>query len=138
MTGDHASVASDQTGLEALPRREREVVEVLYACGEATADDVRRALDDPPGPSAVRTLLARLEAKGCAAHREVGQRYVYRATAPKAEVARAALRRLVDVMFGGSAAVATAALLELPSADRAELDRIGDLVRRARRRTARR
>lgn len=138
MTGEHASLSGDQTGLEALPRREREVVEALHACGETTAEDVRRALDDPPGPSAVRTLLARLEAKGYAAHREVRQRYIYRATAPKAVVARGVLRRLADVMFGGSPAVATAALLELPSADRAELDRIGDLVRRARRRTARR
>lgn len=117
MTGRDALIGGNPAALEALPRRERQVVEALYALGEATAEDLRRALDDPPGCSAVRTLLARLEAKGFAAHREVGQRYVYRATAPKAAVARAALRRVVDTMFGGSPTAAAAALADLAGAE---------------------
>jgi predicted transcriptional regulator len=107
----------DPAALDALPRRERQVLAALYALGEATAENVRRTLDDPPGSSAVRTLLARLEIKGFAAHRVVGQRFVYRATAPKAAAARAALRRVVDTMFGGSPTAAAAALAELAEAE---------------------
>lgn len=97
--------------IESLPRREREVFEVLCRLGEATAASVRGALADPPSDSAVRTLLGRLVAKGLVTHRTVNQAYVY-APAEQAEaVAETALERLVQTFFHGSAARAATALL---------------------------
>jgi predicted transcriptional regulator len=97
----------------ALPRREREVFEILCSAGEATAAEIRERMTDPPSYSAVRTLLARLEAKDLVRHREVEQTYVYR-SAPQAEqVKESALRQMVKTFFDGSAASAATALLGL-------------------------
>lgn len=96
-----------------LPRREREIFEILCSAGEATAAEVRERMADPPSYSAVRTLLSRLEAKDLILHREVDQAYVYR-SAPKAELIReSALHQMVKTFFDGSAASAATALLGL-------------------------
>ena len=78
-----------------LPRREREIYEILLAAGEATAADVRRAMADAPSHSAVRTMLARLEAKGAIAHRVEDQAYVYRSVPQPAKVREGALQHFV-------------------------------------------
>lgn len=96
-----------------LPRREREIFEILCASGEATAADVRRAMADPPSHSAVRTMLARLEAKGLVHHRVQDQAYVYRSVPQPAKVRETALHQLVKTFFDGSAASAATALLGL-------------------------
>jgi predicted transcriptional regulator len=96
-----------------LPRREREIFETLVAAGEATAADIRRQLADPPSHSAVRTMLARLEAKGMIAHRVEDQAYVYRSVRQPAKVREGALQQLVKTFFDGSAASAATALLGL-------------------------
>lgn len=97
--------------IESLPRREREVFEILCGLGEGTASAVRNAMSDAPSDSAVRTLLARLVAKGLVTHETVNQAYVY-APAPRAEaVAETALQKLVQTFFHGSAASAATALL---------------------------
>jgi predicted transcriptional regulator len=96
-----------------LPRREREIFETLLALGEATAADVRKALPDPPSHSAVRTMLARLEAKGMVRHRTEDQAYVYRSVPQPAKVRETALQQLVKTFFDGSAASAATALLGL-------------------------
>jgi predicted transcriptional regulator len=96
-----------------LPRREREIFEILCSAGEATVAEVRERMADPPSYSAVRTLLARLEGRDLVLHREVDQAYVYR-TAPGAEQVReSALRQMVKTFFDGSAASAATALLGL-------------------------
>ena len=96
-----------------LPRRERELFEILCSAGEATAADLRERMADPPSYSAVRTLLSRLAAKGLIHHRVVDQAYVYR-SAPQAEkVQESALRQMVKNFFDGSAASAATALLGL-------------------------
>ena len=88
---------------EQLPRREREIVDALFALGDhATAEAIRERLADPPSYSAVRAMLARLEAKGYVRHREEGLRYVYSPTIPRTAARRAALQQLVRVFFGGS------------------------------------
>ena len=98
---------------EALSRREREIMDVLLELGdEASAEEIRARLSDPPSYSAVRTMLARLEAKGIIRHREKGLRYVYSPTAARSAARRSALRRLVRVFFGGSTGDAVTALLE--------------------------
>lgn len=98
---------------EALSRREREILDVLLELGdEASAEEIRARLSDPPSYSAVWTMLARLEAKGIIRHREKGLRYVYSPTAARSAARRSALRRLVRVFFGGSTGDAVTALLE--------------------------
>jgi len=99
--------------IETLPRREREIFEIVCSAGEATAAAVRSAMTDPPSHSAVRTLLARLEAKGLLRHRLEEQTYVYRSVPQPAKVRESALRQLVKTFFDGSAANAATALLGL-------------------------
>lgn len=96
-----------------LPRREREIFEILCSAGEASAQQVRAAMAQPPSHSAVRTLLARLEARGLVAHRSDGQTYIYRSVPQPATVRETALRQMVKTFFDGSAAVAATALLGL-------------------------
>jgi|SRR3712207_5692163 len=99
--------------IDSLPRREREIFEILCSAGEATAADVRSAMADPPSYSAVRTLLARLEARGLVRHRSVDQAYVYKSVPQPAKVRESALKQMVKTFFDGSAASAATALLGL-------------------------
>ena len=99
--------------IDSLPRRERELFEILCSAGEATAADVRRAMADPPSHSAVRTMLTRLEAKGLVKHRTVDQAYVYKSVPQPSKVRESALKNLVRTFFDGSAASAATALLGL-------------------------
>ena len=99
--------------IASLPRREREIFEILLSAGEATAADVRRAMRDAPSHSAVRTMLARLEAKGLVRHRVEEQAYVYKSVPQPAKVRETALRQMVKTFFDGSAASAATALLGL-------------------------
>ncbi|NML07534.1 BlaI/MecI/CopY family transcriptional regulator [Sphingomonas sp. G-3-2-10] len=120
--------------IESLPRREREVFEVLCSLGEGTASAVRAALAEPPSDSAVRTLLGRLAAKGLITHRTVSQAYVY-APVPQAEaVAETALQRIVQTFFQGSAASAATALLGMePRLDAEEIEMLQRAIDKARR-----
>src|SRR5215813_8774224 len=98
---------------EKLTRREREIMDALFAREEgASAEDVREQLTDPPGYSAVRAMLVRLEAKGFVRHREEGLRYVYFPTRSRASARRSALEKLVRVFFGGSRRDTVTALLK--------------------------
>ena len=99
--------------IESLPRREREIFEILVSAGEATAADVRERMSDPPSYSAVRTLLGRLEARGYVKHRTHEQSYVYRTVPQRAKVRDGALKQMVKTFFDGSAASAATALLGL-------------------------
>jgi predicted transcriptional regulator len=99
--------------IDTLPRREREIFEILCGAPEATAAEVRDAMRDPPSYSAVRTLLTRLEARGLVTHRTVDQAYVYKSVPQPAKVRESALRQMVKNLFDGSAASAATALLGL-------------------------
>jgi len=99
--------------IDQLPRREREIFEILCAAGQATAAQVREMMSDPPSYSAVRTMLARLEAKGLAAHETIDQAYVYKSVPRPATVRESALKQMVRTFFNGSAASAATALLGL-------------------------
>src|SRR4030095_8233536 len=88
---------------EKLTRREREIMDAIFALGDsASAEDVRARLTDPPSYSAVRAMLVKLEAKGFIKHREEGLRYVYSPTKSRASAQRNAIQKLVRVFFGGS------------------------------------
>ncbi|HEX8365013.1 MAG TPA: BlaI/MecI/CopY family transcriptional regulator [Allosphingosinicella sp.] len=99
--------------IESLPRREREIFEILVSAGEATAAEVRERMADPPSYSAVRTLLGRLEAKGHVRHTMREQSYVYRSVPQRSKVRESALKQFVKTFFDGSAATAATALLGL-------------------------
>jgi predicted transcriptional regulator len=85
-----------------LSRREREIMDILFGLGEASGEDVRARLINPPSYSAVRAMLVRLEAKGHIRHRESGLRYVYSPTTATATASRAALKQYIRTYFGGS------------------------------------
>jgi BlaI family penicillinase repressor len=96
-----------------LSRREREIMDVLYALGDnASADDIRDKLTDPPTYSAVRAMLAKLEAKGVIRHRAEGLRYVYSPVTSRSSAQKKAIANLMRVFFGGSPSQAAAALLK--------------------------
>jgi predicted transcriptional regulator len=99
-----------------LSRRERQIMDILLELGEGTAEEVRRRLPDPPSYSAVRAMLAKLEAKGPIQHKERGPRYVYSATISRRAERRSAMKRLVNVFYGRSLADALTGMLDL-SAD---------------------
>jgi predicted transcriptional regulator len=117
-----------------LSRRERQIMDVLYRLGQATAGTVLDNLADPPSYSAVRALLRILEDKGHVRHMQDGPRYVYTPTVPRDKARRSAMQQLVGTFFGGSTEQAVAALLDM-SATRLsddELERLSQLIDHAR------
>lgn len=119
--------------LEKLPPRERQIVDVLYTRGEATAAEVRDAIPNAPSYSTVRAVLARLETKGFVTHREVDQRYIYAPAVPQAKARRSALGQLVGTFFNGSPIGAATALLGMTkSVDPRELDALQAAIERVR------
>ena len=118
----------------ALSRRERQIMDILYRRGRATAAEVMNDLPGEPSYSTVRTQLRVLEGKGHVTHAEEGLRYVYAAAVPRHAARRSALRHLVDTFFDGSAEQAVSALLggETARMSDEELDRIAALIRKAR------
>jgi BlaI family transcriptional regulator, penicillinase repressor len=95
-----------------VSRRERQILDVLYKAGRATAADVQASLPAAPSYSAVRTLLRILEEKGHVRHEQDGARYVYIPTVKRDLAKRSALRHLLNTFFDGSATQAIAALLD--------------------------
>lgn len=121
--------------IDSLPRRERELFELLCSAGEATAAELRAAMKDPPSYSAVRTLLARLEGRGVIKHRTVDQAYVYSSVTRPAKVRETAMNQMVRTFFDGSAANAATALLGLTkSLSKDEIDALQQAIDEARER----
>ncbi len=121
---------------EKLTRREREIMDVLFALGSrASAEEIRTRLTDPPSSSAVRAMLSRLEGKGYIRHREEGLRYVYSPTTPPAAARRKALQQHLRVFFGGSPSQLATALLRNEEWTDDELDALRneiELIRKER------
>ncbi len=116
-----------------LSRRERQIMDVIYQQGSATAAEVMERLPEPPSYSAVRAMLRVLEEKGHLQHEQDGPRYVYFPTVHRDRARRSALRHLVTTFFGGSTEEAVAALLSGDDArlSDAELDRLSRLIDQA-------
>jgi predicted transcriptional regulator len=94
---------SPKADLILLPRREREIMNAIFAlANRASADEIRARLPNAPTDSAVRAMLARLEKKGFLKHEYDGPRYVYSTTLSPATAKRTALRQYVQTFFGGS------------------------------------
>lgn len=121
--------------LDKLPPRERQIVDFLYANGPATAADICEALPDAPGNSAVRVMLARLEAKGIVTRRSsVGRSFVYEPAVPEAAAKQSALSQVVRTFFNGSPLGAATALLGMSErADPREIEKLEKLLAKVRR-----
>ena len=118
-----------------LSRRERQIIDILYAQGRATAAEVQAQLPDPPSYSAVRAMLRILEEKGHVRHEQDGPRYIYRPTVARESAKRSAMRHMLQTFFDGSAEQAISALLDDSSSSLsdAELDRLARMIEQARR-----
>jgi predicted transcriptional regulator len=114
----------------ALSRRERQIMDILYKLERATVGEVLAKLVDKPNYSTVRAQLAVLEEKGHARHEEQGLRYVYIPCVPREVARRSALRHLVETFFQGSTEKAVAALLggEVSRISSEELERLAHLI----------
>src|SRR5262245_22848554 len=122
------------TPLLNLSRRERQIMDVVYARGQVTVAEVLEDLPDPPSYSAVRAMLNKLERKQYLRHEEHGPRYVYVPTLPREEVQETALERMMNTFFDGSPSKAVAAILDMSAMDLtdAEIDEMAKLIEQAR------
>ena len=119
-----------------LSRREREIMDVVYARGEASASDVLADMLAPPGRTAVRTMLRILEEKGRLKHYKRGREFIFQPTRPRKRVGQSALRRVLQTFFDGSLEKAVAAHLADTGSklSEEELERMAELIRKARER----
>jgi len=117
-----------------LSRRERQIMDIIYARGEASATDVLSDMPDPPTRTAVRTMLRILEEKGHLVHKKKGREFIYQPTRARTRAGLSALRRVVQTFFEGSLEKAVAVHLSDPKSDLSEdeLKRLADLIRQAR------
>jgi BlaI family penicillinase repressor len=116
-----------------LSRRERQIMDILYRHGRATASEIHQALADRPSYSAVRAKLRVLEEKGHIRHEEEALRYVYKPLVTRDRAKQSALKHLLETFFDNSAEQAITALLDLPATglSREKLDRLSELIDKA-------
>jgi BlaI family penicillinase repressor len=116
-----------------LTRREREIMDAIFALGDrASAEEIRARLTDPPSYSAVRAMLAKLEAKGVIRHRAEGLRYVYSPVTSRTAAQKKAISQLMRVFFGGSPSQAATALLKQEQWSDSELEALRDQIEQVR------
>jgi len=117
-----------------LSRRERQIMDVLYRRGRATAAEILEQIPEPPSYSAVRAMLRVLEEKKHIRHEEKDLRYVYLPVVPREKARRSAVTHLLNTFFDGSAEQAVATLLNVSARDLKEedFDRLAALIEEAR------
>ena len=122
-----------KTSQVTLSRRERQIMNIIYQKGSATAAEVLENLPDPPSYSAVRALLKVLEVKGHLKHRQDGPRYLFSPRVSREKAKRSAVQQLLQTFFDGSAEQAVATLLDVSGSDLSdnELDRLTHLINEA-------
>ena len=116
-----------------LSRRERQIMDILYQRGKASASEVREAMEAAPGYSAVRAMLRVLEEKGHVKHQAEGLKYVYVPVVARDKAKRSAVKHVMETFFNGSAEQIVAALLDVASTrlTREELDRMSAMIEQA-------
>jgi predicted transcriptional regulator len=117
-----------------LSRRERQIMDVIFARGQATALEIQQALTDPPSYSTVRTQLRVLEEKGFLTHTEQGPRYLFSPTISREKAKTSALKHLMHTFFDNSAERVVTALLDVSGMDMTDedFDRLSRLIEKAR------
>jgi len=118
--------------IRSLSRREREMMDIIFRAGKATASEVMEAMTNRPSYSAVRATLRVLEQKGLLRHEDDGTRYVYRPTLNRDKARQSALDHVMATFFDGSVANVVATLIESEDLSRDELDRIARLIDKTR------
>jgi BlaI family penicillinase repressor len=116
-----------------LSRRERQIMDILYQRGKASASEVREAMEAAPGYSAVRAMLRVLEEKGHVKHLAEGLKYVYVPVVARDKAKRSAVKHVMETFFNGSPEQIVAALLDVSSTrlTREELDRMSEMIEAA-------
>ena len=119
-----------------LGRRERQIMEVVYAAGQASVSEVLDALPDPPSYSAVRAILNTLEEKGHLRRKKAGKKFLYLPTVTREKARRSVLKKLLATFFNGSAAQAMASLIEMDRGSLSEEDlvRLSGMIEEAKKR----
>jgi predicted transcriptional regulator len=122
-----------RAALAQLSRRERQIMDIIYREGQATAAEVLAQLPDPPSYSAVRAMLRVLEEKGHLRHKQLGPRYIFVPKVPRDNARRSALQHLLQTFFDGSREMMVATLLDdAPSElSKEELNRMAELIAQA-------
>jgi|SRR5215472_8062127 len=117
-----------------LSRRERQIMDVVYELGSATAAEVLQKIPNPPSYSAVRAMLRVLEEKGIVKHEQDGPRYIYQPIVRRETARRSALRQMVRTFFEGSTTQTVAALLDMSRSklSKSDLDRLSQIIEEAR------
>jgi len=117
-----------------LSRRERQIMDVIYSRGKATAAEVLENMPSPPGYSAVRAMLRLLEEKGYVRHEQDGPRYIYLPTLSRDKARQSAMKQMLQTFFDNSTEQAVAALIDMTRSKmtRGELDRLSQLIEKAR------
>ncbi|MBL8169520.1 MAG: BlaI/MecI/CopY family transcriptional regulator [Acidobacteria bacterium] len=117
-----------------LSRRERQIMDIVYQRGQATAAEVMEQLPDPPSYSAVRAMLRLLEEKGYLRHEQDGPRYLFKPTLAREKARKSALKQMLQTFFDGSTEQAVAALLDMSRSKLSEdeLERLSQLIEDAR------
>ena len=116
-----------------LSRRERQIMDIIYQRGQATAAEVLENLPNPPGYSAVRAMLRLLEEKGYLKHEQDGPRYLFKPTLAREKARKSAMKQMLATFFDGSTEQAVAALLNLSKSKlgKEELDRLSQMIETA-------
>src|SRR5881394_1501046 len=124
---------SEKAGKDGFSRREREIMDVLYKLGKASAAQIVDEIADPPTTTAIRTQLTILEKKGHVRHASDGTRYIYEPAVGREQMGRRAIERLLKTFFDNSVEQAVAALLTRKDAEisRADLERLSRLIEKA-------
>ena len=121
-----------------LSKRERQIMDVVYAHEQATVSQIHAGMPDPPMRGALRTMLRILEQKGHLTHRQQGREFIYKPTQARGQAGKSALARVLDVFFGGSLEHAVAAHLSDPrraaKLSPEELRRLAELIEQAKQR----
>ena len=119
---------------ESLSKRERQILDVLYELGQASAAEVHAAIHNPPTYTAVRTHLTNLEEKGQVKFEKDGARYIYQPTVPKNEVARSMMDNLVKTFFENNVELVVASLIDREESQISpeQLDRLAAIIEQAR------
>jgi BlaI family penicillinase repressor len=119
--------------MSGLSRRERQIMDILYSRGKSSASEVREAMPNAPGYSAVRAMLRVLEEKGHVKHEVDGVKYVFSPTVPRDKAKRSAVKHLLDTFFNDSPEQVVAALLDVSATrmTREELDRMLQMIEKA-------
>ena len=124
---------SIQDELQTLSRRERQIMDAIFALGKASVNQVWEAIADAPSRTAVRTMFRILEEKGHLSHTQQGREFIYRPTQPRDTVGRSALNRVLDTFYNGSLADALAAQLfnDTDPLNDDQLEKLGKLIQDA-------